>query len=123
MTHNEQQQQTSHCNVGLGATNPGFSQCVAHSRAISVYVTVSLCLINNVSLVTVTQTGPAGQPLRLRAFLSEPGRGTAAEPGHLSCCIFTGCVSTERVERDVSNLCLSPWTPGPEPPLIHLFTF
>lgn len=56
MTDNEEQQPTSHCNVCLGATNRGFSQCVTHSRAISVYVTVSLCLINNVSLVTVTQT-------------------------------------------------------------------
>lgn len=50
----------SHCHIHLGATNRGFSQCVAHSRAISVYVTVSLCLINNVSLVSVTQTRPAG---------------------------------------------------------------
>lgn len=60
MTHNEEQQQTFHCHVRPGATNRGFYQCVVHSRAISVYVTVSLCLINNVSLVTVTQTRPAG---------------------------------------------------------------
>lgn len=60
----EELQQASHCCVRLradaGATNRGFSQCVTHSRGISVCVTVSLCPINNVSLVTVNQTRPVG---------------------------------------------------------------
>ncbi|KAI9529708.1 hypothetical protein NQZ68_007946 [Dissostichus eleginoides] len=30
------------------------------------------------------------------------------------------CVSKGRVERDVSALRLTPWTPGAKPPLIHL---
>lgn len=58
----EELQQSFHCDARLeantGATNRGFSQCVTHSRGISVCVTVSLCSINNVSLVTVIQTSP-----------------------------------------------------------------
>lgn len=60
----KEKQQTSPCNVLLeanaGATNQGISQCVTHSRGISICVTVSLCPINNVSLVTVNQTRPVG---------------------------------------------------------------
>lgn len=67
-------QQSFHCRVRLeavaGATNRGFSQCVTHSRGISVCVTVSLCSVNNVSLVTVIQTSPVDQPLRHRAPLA-----------------------------------------------------